>query len=153
MAIHPTEAIAAKTYDIAVWADRRGRMVLGRLRSALSLSVADPDPARGREAPTCAYAIIVPATVPIAAMARVPMTVMPTTIVPMPMMFAATMMDAAMMFAATVVSVAMMFAATMMDAAMMFVAAMMTAAMMFAAVTTAMPGKSFGWQHQCAHNC
>jgi hypothetical protein len=63
------------------------------------------------------------------------------------------MMDAAMMFAATVVSVAMMFAATMMDAAMMFAAAMMTAAMMFAAVTTAMPGKRFGWQHQCAHNC
>ena len=128
-----------------------GRMVLGRLRSALSLSVADPDPARWREAPTCAYAISVPATVPVVAMARVPMTVMPTTIVPMPMMFAATMMDAAMMFAATVVSVAMMFAATMMDAAMMFAA--VTTAMMFAAVTTAMPGKSFGWQHQCAHNC
>jgi hypothetical protein len=104
-----------------------------RLRSARSLSVADPDPARGREAPTCAYAIIVPATVPIAAMARVPMTVMPTTIVPMPMMLAATVMNAAMMTAA-------------------MMTAMMTAAMMFATVATAMPSKSFGWQHQRAHN-
>jgi hypothetical protein len=40
----------------------------------------------------------------------------------------------------------------MMTAAMMFAAAMMTAAMMFATVATAMPSKSFGWQHQRAHN-
>jgi hypothetical protein len=74
-------------------------------------------------------------------MARVPMTVMPTTIVPMPMMFAA-----------TVVNIAMMFAATMVNVAMMFAAAMMTAAMMFATVATAVPSKGFGWQHQRAHN-
>jgi hypothetical protein len=68
------------------------------------------------------------------------MTVMPTTIVPMPMMLGATVMNAAMMFAA----------------------AMMTAAMMFATVATAADvcrrdhrhaRQSFGWQHQCAHNC
>ena len=59
-------------------------------------------------------------------MACVPMTVMPTTIVPVPMMIAATVVNVAMMFAAT----------------------MMTAAMMFAAVATAMPSKGFRWQHQ-----
>ncbi|MGA8688598.1 MAG: hypothetical protein WB662_01490, partial [Methyloceanibacter sp.] len=48
-------------------------------------SVADPDPASGREIPACANAISVPATIPPAALASVPMTVMPTTIVPIPM--------------------------------------------------------------------
>ena len=133
-----------------------------RLRSSLSVSITDPDPARGRKAPTSAYAIIVPATVPVTAMAGVPMTVMPTTIVPMPMVFAATVMDVAMvfaatvmhvamMFAATVMHVAMMFAATMMSAAMMFAAAVMSATMMFATVATAMPSQGFGGQHQRAH--
>jgi hypothetical protein len=141
---HPIEELAAPISSVNF------TMLLGIARP--SHSVADPDPARGREAPTCAYAILVPATVPVAAMARVPTTVMPTTIVPMPMMFAATVMNAAMMFADTVVNVAMMFAATMMDAAVMFAATMMTAAMMFATVATAMPSKSFGWQHQGEHN-
>jgi len=131
----PDADLVVVDFYIEICVDHSAKKVGREIRPTFrKFSVADPDPASGREIPACANAISVPATIPPAALASVPMTVMPTTIVPIPMSGVA-------VASMTVPSMSVPMAGAPVPP--------MTATAM--TVTTAF-GEHFRWQHQRGYN-
>jgi len=153
----PDDDLVVVDFYIEICVDHSAKKVGREIRPTFrKFSVADPDPASGREIPACANAISVPATIPPAALASVPMTVMPTTIVPIPMSGVAvasmTVPSMSVPMAGAPVPPMTATAMTMTVTAMTMTTMTMTTMTMTAMTVTTAFGEHFRWQHQRGYN-
>jgi len=153
----PDADLVVVDFYIEICVDHSAKKVGREIRPTFrKFSVADPDPASGREIPACANAISVPATIPPAALASVPMTVMPTTIVPIPMSGVAvasmTVPSMSVPMAGAPVPPMTATAMTMTVTAMTMTTMTMTTMTMTAMTVTTAFGEHFRWQHQRGYN-